>query len=387
MPKKFILSNETSLDGLHRRPKYDELIGEINKPLITQYPDRKATQLRNSNWLQQLDGDDFTAIQQMNHNIMKEHEKDILLKHYAAAYGVPLGEVKSMHSKPAETAPPTTEYFDMAADDEPMPDAPTEAPTADNPLFGPEIDLTHENLYKTADRQPMRSKTINKIQKEKGKQNTRRKEKLAKEEHDEAIAQVAAQDMKDVEMENARAADKKRAFSELITHTLAQTKTDVDDKTKGKKKGNKIDEDEENTKLSKVHVKPYELLETEKALDEHKNKQKRNSQVGGSSSSKDAPKKEPKKSSKRKRSKSPDPETLREKNTLSKGEILAIQNHDVAIQEGHNLVHHVSENAWKMALGKNKKPYQDQMALRGLKFNQSYTISRMIQAILNYDKK
>ena len=80
MPKKFILSNETSLDGLHRRPKYDELIGEINKPLITQYPDRKATQLRNSNWLQQLDGDDYESLKQMNHNIMKEHEKRNIVK-------------------------------------------------------------------------------------------------------------------------------------------------------------------------------------------------------------------------------------------------------------------------------------------------------------------
>ena len=80
MPKTFRLSNETNLDGLHRRPLYDELIGEINKPLITHYPDRKATQLRNSNWLQQLDGDDYESLKQMNHNIMKEHEKEILLK-------------------------------------------------------------------------------------------------------------------------------------------------------------------------------------------------------------------------------------------------------------------------------------------------------------------
>ena len=63
MPKKsFRLSNATNLDGLHRRPQYDELIGMIDKPLITHYPNRKATQLRNSNWLQQLDGDDYHSI-------------------------------------------------------------------------------------------------------------------------------------------------------------------------------------------------------------------------------------------------------------------------------------------------------------------------------------
>ena len=58
------------------------------------------------------------------------------------------------------------------------------------------------------------------------------------------------------------------------------------------------------------------------------------------------------KSSKRKRSKSPDPETLREKNQLSKQEVLAIQNHDVAVNKGSNLVHYKTENEWKDALGK-----------------------------------
>ena len=58
-----------------------------------------------------------------------------------------------------------------------------------------------------------------------------------------------------------------------MSHSLALTKMDVDDKTKGKKKGNKLDEDED-TKLSRVEVNPYELLETTKAVDEHKNKQK-----------------------------------------------------------------------------------------------------------------
>ena len=93
-------------------------------------------------------------------------------------------------------------------------------------------------------------------------------------------------------------------------------------------------------------------MDLAKAYEEHKDKQKRNVQVGGSSSSKDAPKKEPKKSSKRKRSKSPDPETLREKNQLSKQEVLAIQNHDVAVNKGTNLTHFKTESDWKAALGK-----------------------------------
>jgi hypothetical protein len=45
MKNKFRLSIE-EVEGLHRRPLYNELIGMLDKPLITQYPDRKATQLR-----------------------------------------------------------------------------------------------------------------------------------------------------------------------------------------------------------------------------------------------------------------------------------------------------------------------------------------------------
>ena len=120
-----------------------------------------------------------------------------------------------------------------------------------------------------------------------------------------------------------------------------------------------------------------------------KNKKRKSDQVAVAS--KDPPKKvraeAPRKASKRKRSKSPEPETLREKNELSKKEVLAIHNHDVAVNKGSNLIQHKTENEWKMSLGKRKEPYQDQMALRKLKWNASYTISRMINAILGYDKK
>ena len=388
MPKQFKLSNETNLDGLHRRPLYDELIGEINKPLITHYPDRKATQLRNSNWLQQLDGDDYTALQQMNHNIMKEHEKDILLKHYAQANGIPLQEVKSMHKQAQETtAPPQTQYFDMSAGDEPMPDSHTDAthPT-DHPLFGPEIDLTNENLYKTVDRLPMRSKTIHKIQKEPkepGKPNTRRKEKLAKDEHDDAVAQVAQSDIHDAAIQVSRKAVKKSAFTKLAHEHLGKVNTDVDAKV-----------NKEIAKLNKHEGTDAEILATAKAYDEHQTKQqkpKRNVQEGGSSASTDPPKKAkaeaPRKSSKRKRSKSPEPETLREKNELSKQEMKAIANYDVAVHKGSNLEQFKTANDWKNALGKRKEPYHGQMSLRKLDFNANTTIQQMINAIMTYDKK
>ena len=103
MKNKFRLSNE-EVEGLHRRPLYNELIGMLDKPLITSYPDRKARTLRNSNWLQQLDGNDYEALKQMNHNIMKEQEKQNLLKHYAQATGIPNTRGKSnAHSNSKRT--------------------------------------------------------------------------------------------------------------------------------------------------------------------------------------------------------------------------------------------------------------------------------------------
>jgi hypothetical protein len=265
-----------------------------------------------------------------------------------------------MHKQAQETtAPPKTQYFDMSAGDEPMPDAPSEAShKTDHPLFGPEIDLTNENLFKTVDRQPMRSKTINKTLKETGKQNTKRKEKMAKDEHDEAVALVAQSDVKDAEIEVSRRAVKKSAFTKLVNEHLGKVKTDVDSKV-----------NKELAKINKIEPTDEEILAVAKAYDERKAKPKRNAQKGGSAASTDAPKakaKAERNSSKRKRSKSPDPETLREKNQLSKQEVLAIQNHDVAVEKGSNLQQFKTENEWKMALGKRKEPYQDQMALRKL---------------------
>jgi hypothetical protein len=288
-----------------------------------------------------------------------------------------------MHRQAQETtAPPQTQYYDMSAGDEPMTDASTNpAPTTDHPLFGPEIDLTNEPLYKTVDKQPARSKTINKTLKETGKQNTKRKEKMAKDEHDEAVAQVAQSDVKDAEIEVSRKTVKKSAFTKLVNEHLGKVKTDVDSKV-----------NKELAKINKIEPTDEEILAVAKAYDDRKAKPKRNVQEGGSSASTDPPKakakaKAERKSSKRKRSNSPDPETLREKNQLSKQEVLAIQNHDVAVNKGSNLVHYKTENEWKDALGKKRTPYEDQMALRKLKFNKNITIPRMIQAILTFDKK
>jgi hypothetical protein len=235
----------------------------------------------------------------------------------------------------------------------------------------------------------MRSKTLGKIKKEHGslgKVNTKRKEKLASDELDEEMDKVAQAEATDAELEALRKTVKKSAFTKLVNEHLGKVKTDVDSKV-----------NKELAKINKIEPTDEEILAVAKAYDDRKAKPKRNAQEGGSSASTEPLKKSKaeRKSSKRKRSKSPDPETLieknqsskPEKNQLSKQEVKAIGNYDAVIDKGSNLQQFKTENEWKMALGKRKEPYQDQMALRKLKYNASYSISRMIQAILTFDKK
>ena len=230
MPKKtFRLSNATSLDGLHRRPQYDELIGMIDKPLITHYPNRKATQLRNSNWLQQLDGDSYDTLKQLNMNMIKEKEKDILLRHYAQAHGMPLQEVKSMHKQTHDAGVgPTTSYHDMSASDDEV--LPTDMDAENTPfqnMFDPVVDTRDENLFKTVARQPMRSKTLNKIQKETGylgKVNTNRKQKLTDDAMDDEVAKVSKADVTDEAIESLRKTVKKSAFFKILRPKLTKSK-------------------------------------------------------------------------------------------------------------------------------------------------------------------
>jgi len=278
--------NLNAVDGLHRRPLYDELIGMIDKPMITNYPDRKATQLRNSNWLQQLDGADYESLKQLNHNIMKDQEKTILLRHYAQANGVPLQEVRAAHHQ-AEAAQHQThvpEYHDMSVSDgDPIPEHMDAENTPYQNLFDPDIikHMQQERVLNTVQRQPVRSKTLGKIKKEHGslgKVNTRRKEKLASDELDEEMEKVAQAEATDAELEALRKTVKKSAFAKLAKSEIQKIKTDVDAKVKKSVKFKKEDEDE-LSKIEKVDVSPDELRELEKTV------QNVNHQRGGSSAS------------------------------------------------------------------------------------------------------
>ena len=74
------MKQKVSLEGLKVRPSYDEMISQLDKPIIDKYPDRKATQLRFSNWLSQLDSDGVKSLEQQQLTAMKEQHKQNLLK-------------------------------------------------------------------------------------------------------------------------------------------------------------------------------------------------------------------------------------------------------------------------------------------------------------------
>ena len=231
MKNKFRLSNE-EVEGLHRRPLYNELIGMLDKPLITSYPDRKAITLRNSNWLQQLDGDDHEALKQLNHNMLKDQEKQNLLKHYAMATGVPLQEVKSMHT-PAAKEP---EYHNMAAgddEDEPMEQdheqyrshpSLTSLEPRYGQMFDPHVDTRNEEVYKVAEKHPRRSKTKNTIGKKTGYLGNTSTTPIADDSYDDEIEKVSKQEVKDADIEAAQKAAKKSAFNQLAQFKLANSK-------------------------------------------------------------------------------------------------------------------------------------------------------------------
>ena len=75
--------------GLRKRETYEELINDLNHDLITNYPDRRASEIENSNYMSQLRGG-FEEMMVQNDNLLREKQKDLLLKEEA-------GNAKASH--------------------------------------------------------------------------------------------------------------------------------------------------------------------------------------------------------------------------------------------------------------------------------------------------
>ena len=61
--------------GLRQKPTYDSLLGEIANQPVIRFPDRRATQLRNSPYLTQLDGVNQAAIAEQQARTRNEELK------------------------------------------------------------------------------------------------------------------------------------------------------------------------------------------------------------------------------------------------------------------------------------------------------------------------
>ena len=77
---------------------------------------------------------------------------------------------------------------------------------------------------------------------------------------DDEIEKVSKQEVNDAEIEAVRKAAKKSAFNKAVQQDLQLVKTDVDAKTKTKKKGHKKHDDEDE--LSKVDKQPKRIRTT-----------------------------------------------------------------------------------------------------------------------------
>ena len=75
------------ITGLRKRETYEELINELGEDPIKKYPDRRASQIENSNFMSPLAAG-FQEVQAQNGRIMKERTKQLLLQEMASSSGV-----------------------------------------------------------------------------------------------------------------------------------------------------------------------------------------------------------------------------------------------------------------------------------------------------------
>ena len=91
------------LTGLRKRPTYDELINEIGEDPIKRYPDRRASQIENSNYMSQLSSG-FQGVIEQNEKVMKEKTKQLLLQEMASGSAASHSELKSLYSSKSVTS-------------------------------------------------------------------------------------------------------------------------------------------------------------------------------------------------------------------------------------------------------------------------------------------
>ena len=241
--------NISLMEGLRKRPSYKELINEINKPFIPagSFPDRKAIKLRNSNWLSQLDGDSHKAIETMHLNMLKEQEKEHLLKSYSTSQNVSLS-----HARAQVHAQSHQDQQDRR-DDELFQDVMSPTPASPNlysswltpqsstqvaahspqlqptQLFGPDIpeDTQSRHYHQVAVPAPMAKSTTLGRSRRIARPRTTFYD-LAKDDLDEAVEQQHVMDIDDAEMNAFRSAHKLDAVLTDLRRTSEKYSSTID---------------------------------------------------------------------------------------------------------------------------------------------------------------
>ena len=85
------------LKGLSKRPIYKELVNELGEDPVKKYPDRKASQIENRNYMSQL-ASGFQEVFEQNDKLMKEKTKELLLQEMASGGAVSHQSLKSLSS-------------------------------------------------------------------------------------------------------------------------------------------------------------------------------------------------------------------------------------------------------------------------------------------------
>ena len=85
------------LKGLRKRETYDELKNELGDDPIKKYPDRRASQIENSNVMSQL-ALGFQEVLEQNNRVMREKTKELLLQDVAKSNTKSHHDFKSLSS-------------------------------------------------------------------------------------------------------------------------------------------------------------------------------------------------------------------------------------------------------------------------------------------------
>ena len=217
-----------TVEGSKVRPSYDELINLLDNPVAYKYPDRKASTLRNSHWLSQLDGDSFRVMDELHHNMIKEQEKDAVLRSYASSHQTSLSSLKSSHLAPSSYGSPISSHnFHLTPPQSPRQPPPppnqpqyynmTPPPSPRQQPATPQVFPTVPRYYRNVPDAPNQSQTIkvkSKIEKKEMKKMNKF-EKMADDEFDTKVKEQHEMNVDDAELLQQQA-DLKREFKDLL---------------------------------------------------------------------------------------------------------------------------------------------------------------------------